>query len=226
MHDQHGFAIGLARGQGTGHADTREVIGDQQGPVQSVGVQESTRGLGRIEVALQFLRLDALGRFALEAQAAKTGLDDLHRDHTLADVLLGQVGAHEPAGVPVGRGDGVGQTLQACEIEFAADELGHRRRQLGLTQQAVACKADGFDLDGDAIAHLDFRRRRDFRWAHRLGQAELAGLLDLLAQAAGIGDVGRRLGLGDGDEHQRRKRRRRKVALNGHGEIQQWFRSK
>ena len=125
LQHQGRFAIGSAGCQGAGHAHTGQVVGQQQGTVERVGVQGLACGLVGVEPCLQFGGHHRFGGRTFDAHTGKAGFDHLQRDGASTDVLLGQVHAHDPTRFAVGSGHGVGCALQPFKAELLACKCGH-----------------------------------------------------------------------------------------------------
>ena len=126
LQHQGGFAIVSAGCQGAGHAHTGQVVGQQQGAVERIGVQGLACGLAGVEPGLQFGGHQRFGGRTFDAHAGKAGFDHLQCDGASTDVLLGKVHAHHPARFAVGGGHGVGCALQPFKAELLACKFGYR----------------------------------------------------------------------------------------------------
>ena len=140
------------------------------------------------------------GRLAVDQGGAKTAFDDLDADAGTLDLLLGQVGAHHPAGLAVAFGHRGGGELQFGKAERAIQKTGQRRLQRLFTQQGIAEQFELGDSHGQTGLrfHLGGRHRRV--GADQALWRGLAVTLDLLQERAGVRDG---LGLCHGvDDHE------------------------
>ncbi len=112
---------------------------------------------------------------------------DGHR--AFGHVLLRQVGAHDPAGVPVGGGHVLRGALQVGKADGAAFPALHHGLQHRVGDQRVAFEAERLDGDGGTFRQRQHRRFGHLQRGGARRQLRLVVLVvELLAQGAGVGN--------------------------------------
>ena len=193
LEDQVGLTLGGAGGEAAGHGDAGQVVGEQQGAVDGVGVERGAPGLLGTDVAPQLFAGDP-GGTAFELDAAEHGFDDLEGDDAVLDVLLREISTHHPAGGAVGFGDGGGRCLQLAVVQRPLEEGGDGGRELLRAEQGVAGEAELLHGDDDAGQGRQGSRGGRFVGGDAPGQLRCPFAFDLLLQGAGVG-----WGLGQAD---------------------------
>ena len=145
-----------------------------QGAVDVVGIEFGTTGLKRQDGVFNALGMYPFGTWAVHYHASEDGLVDLDGDHTIHDVLRGQLGLHHITRCTVMVGNQHRNSFQLGQVHRLTHQLRGQAIQHRIRVNTVAYPFE--------LGHLESVTATGLGLGHRRGHA--VGQLEGLAHAA------------------------------------------